>query len=501
MQTFWNQITQVVGAFIPNLIGALIILVIGLIIAWIVSAVVRGLLRRTKLDDRIAGWITGDEADGKPMEVENVVGRVAFWLVMLFVLIAFFEALGLTIITQPLNRLLNTIFEYIPQILGAAVLLLLAWIIASAVRWLAVRGLGALKLDKRLGDSAGVEEERMPVTKSIGDALYWLVFLLFLPAVLTALNLQGLLVPVQGMVDKVLTFLPNLFAAALLLLIGWFVARLVQRIVTNLLSAAGLDRLSGRVGLESAIGGQTLSGLVGLIVYILILIPVIVAALNALQLQALTQPATNMLNDFLGALPNIFAAGLLLVITYIVARLVAALVSTLLTGVGFNTILMRLGLTKAEPGTGQRTPSDMVGYLVLVVIMLFAAIEAAGLVGFTELATLLTGLTVFVWQVVLGLVILAIGLWLGNLAGKAIETGVSVNARLLATVARVAIWVLAGAMALNQMGLGSEIVNLAFGLTLGGVAVAVALAFGLGGRELAGRELEKWRRSLESDQS
>ena len=237
MQAFWNQITQVVGGFIPNLVGALIILIIGVIIAWVLSAITRGLLRRTTIDDRIARWITGDKDKEKPMDVEDGAGKAVFWLVMLFVLIAFFQALGLTIITEPLNRLLSAIFAYIPRILGAGVLLLLAWIIASAVRWLTVRGLGALNLDKRLGDSTGVEEEPIPVTKSIGDALYWLVFLLFLPAVLTALNLQGLLGPVQGMVDTVLGFLPNLFAAGLLLLVGWFVAKLVQRIVTNLLAA------------------------------------------------------------------------------------------------------------------------------------------------------------------------------------------------------------------------------------------------------------------------
>ena len=118
MQNIWTEITQVVGAFIPNLVGALIILVIGLIIAWIVSAVVRAILRRTTLDDRIARWISGEEDKEKPMEVEEPVGKVVFWLIMIFVLIAFFEALGLTAITQPLNRLLNTIFAYIPQILG-----------------------------------------------------------------------------------------------------------------------------------------------------------------------------------------------------------------------------------------------------------------------------------------------------------------------------------------------------------------------------------------------
>jgi len=502
MQGISNQITQVVGAFIPSLVGALIILVVGLIVAWIVSLVVRAILRRTTLDDRIARWISGEEDEKKPMGVEDTVGKVVFWLVMIFVLIAFFEALGLTIITQPLNRLLNAIFEYIPQLLGAAVLLLLAWVIASAVRWLTVRGLGTLNLDKRVGDSAGVEEERMPVTKSIGDALYWLIFLLFLPAILTALNLQGLLIPVQDMVDTLLGFLPNLFAAGLLLLVGWFAAKLVQRIVTNLLVAAGLDRLSERVKLKSAIGGQSLSGLIGLLVYVLILIPIVIASLNALQLEALTAPASNMLNEFLGALPNIFGAALLLIITYVVARLVAALITTLLAGVGFDAVLVRIGLAKAEPAEGRRTPSEAVGYLVLVVIMLFASIEAARLIGFAELATLLSGLTVFVWQVVLGLVIFGIGLWLGNLAGKAIETGsASVNAKVLATVARVAIWVLAGAMALNQMGLGSEIVNLAFGLTLAGIAIAVALAFGLGGRELAARELENWRQSIKSDES
>jgi hypothetical protein len=218
-------------------------------------------------------------------------------------------------------------------------------------------------------------------------------------------------------------------------------------------------------------------------------------------LEALTAPASNMLDEFLGALPNIFAAALLLIITYVIARLVAALVATLLAGVGFDTVLVRIGLAKEQPGEGQRSPSEAVGYLVLVVVMLFASIEAAALVGFGELATLLTGLTVFLWRVVLGLVIFGIGLWLGNLAGNAIEAGESANARLLALVARVAIWLFAGAMALSQLGLGSDIVNLAFGLTVGAIAVAVALAFGLGGRELAGHELEKWRGTLESDDS
>ena len=120
------------------------------------------------------------------------------------------------------------------------------------------------------------------------------------------------------MLGQVFAYLPNIVAAGLILVVGWFVARIVRRIVTGLLAAAGVDRLSERVGLGAALGRQTLSGLLGLLVYILILVPVLISALNALQIEAVTRPATNMLNTFLAAIPNIFAAAVVLAISYVV---------------------------------------------------------------------------------------------------------------------------------------------------------------------------------------
>jgi hypothetical protein len=72
------------------------------------------------------------------------------------------------------------------------------------------------------------------------------------------------------------------------------------------------------------------------------------------------------------------------------------------------------------------------------------------------------------------------------------------QAKLLATAARIATIVLAGAMALRQMGLANDIVNLAFGLLIGAIAIAVAIAFGFGGREVAGRELAEWVASMKT---
>lgn len=500
MQVILDQITQLVGVDIPNLIGALAILIIGWLVALVVSAIVRRALRRTTLDNRLARWIVGEEK-AEAIKVERWIAKGVYYLILLFVLIAFFQTLGLTIITEPLNQLLTQVFQYAPLLLWAGLWLLIAWIVASALKLAVSRVLSAAKIDERLGSLAGLEEEgRVPLAQTLGDAVYWLVFLLFLPAVLDALGLEGLLGPVQGMTNKVLGFLPNIFAAGLILVVGWFIARIVQRIVTNLLAAIGADRLSEQVGLATILGKQRLSGLLGLVVYVLILIPVLIATLNALALEAITRPAANMLNTILGVLPAIFAASLVVTIAYVVGRVVAGLVTNLLTDAGFNAILARLGLGK-EPAEGERTPSEIVGYLVLVAIMLFAAVEASRLLGFVLLADLVTQFTVFAGQVILGLIIFAIGLYLANLTSKTVLASGAAQAELLALAARVSILVLAGAMALRQMGLANEIINLAFGLLLGAIAVAVALAFGLGGREIAARELEEWLQSVKSKES
>jgi hypothetical protein len=501
-------------AFLPSLVAAVLLLIVGYIVARMVSALVKRLLRKTGLDDRLARSL-----GGTGLASEGAVASGVFWLIMLFVLIGFFQTLQLAAVSTPLGLLLAEVLAFVPRLLGAALLLLLAWVVASVLKRVVTGILGGMGIDRRLermtgeepaedaayrrtgpssqaatapGSRASSEPARTSIAETLGDVVYWLVFLLFLPAILGALNLGGILEPVQVMVTRILAYLPNVVAAGLILLIGWFVARIVRRIVTGLLAAAGVDRLGERVGLSQVLGRQTLSGLVGLLAYIFILVPVLISALSALQIEAVTQPATNMLDTFLATIPNIFAAAVVLAIAYIVGRLVSGLVANLLAGIGFDTVPARLGLTSGTPTVGRRSPSEIVGTLVLVAVMLFATVEAFRLLHFTALAELLAELVVLGGQVILGLLVLAIGAYLANLAADLIRSSGTPNASLLALVARVAILVLAGAMALRQMGIANEIVNLAFGLLLGALAVAAALAFGLGGREVAGRELDEW---------
>ena len=297
--------------------------------------------------------------------------------------------------------------------------------------------------------------------------------------------------PIQGLTDQVLSFLPNLFAAGLIFAVGWLVARLVQRVVTNLLAAAGADGLLERLKIE-AMGNSKLSSLIGLVVYVFILVPVVISSLNALRLDAITEPASAMLGSVLDAVPAVFAAVLLLLLAYAAGKLVSSLLTSVLSGAGFDGILSKFGLERAEP-SGGRSLSEIAGSLALVTIMVFASVEAASMMRMDSLSEVLTGLIEFGGQVLPGLVVFGVGLWLSGLAATSVRDSGVGQADTLAIAARVSILALAGAMALRQMGLGERIIELAFGLTLGAVAVALALAFGLGSRELAAEQVRRWR--------
>ncbi len=486
-------IASVSGDFL-NFLAALLILVGGWLLALIVAALVRRGLRRTDLDERLAQAITGEE-DGGRLDLEKWIARIVFWVILIFAIVGFLQKVNLTAVAGPLEGILNQVTTFIPSLISALVLLLVAWAIASFIKFLIIRLAKQFKLDEKLTKTAELDdEESVSISETLATAAYWLIFLFFLPGILSALKLEGLVAPVQDMVGTMLAAVPNFFGAVLILLIGWFIARILRQVVSNLLKVAGADTLGARIGLT---GAQSLSKLIGTIVYALVLISTITAALGELGIEAISGPATSMLNAVMEAVPAIFGAVLLLALAYMVARLVGNLVASLLAGVGFNALPEKLGL-KTQAAEGQRTPAELVGYLVVVAVMLFATTEAANLLGFGILAEMIANFTAFGGQVLLALLIVAIGVYLANLARSVILSTGGEGATFTANLARTGILVFVGAMGLRQMGIADEIVNLAFGIMLGAIGVAAALAFGLGGKDIAAREVEKWLETMKT---
>jgi hypothetical protein len=493
MEASGQALLAMLQLWVPRIIGALLILLAGWIVAKLLAVVTRKLLRWVKLDERVGKGLEG--AGEKPLSLEGVITKAVYYLVIFIAVLAALNALGLTEITTMFTAMLTQVFAYLPRVVYALILAVIAWLVARFLRAVVTRLLQGVGADKRVAEPAGVEQA--PVSTAIGEAVYWLVWLLFLPMILSVLGLVGILLPIQAMLTGLLAFLPNLLAAALILIVGLFVARILQRIVASALHAFGADALSDRVGLSRYLGKPNLSGLLGYVVYIIVFIPVVIAALNATGLTYLAQPLSDMLKQVLAAIPKIFVAIVVLGITYMVARVIADLVARLLANAGFDKLVARisLGEISEEPKT---SPSKIVGYLILVVIMLFAALAAAGLLGWTAMVAMLGAFIAFLAKLLLGLIILVVGIYLANLAGKVIlSTGLE-QKRVLALLARVAIIVFAVAMALDQIGLANDIVNMAFGLLLAGAALAAALAFGLGGQNVAKYQLVRWYKNAEA---
>jgi len=482
--TMLESMQNTLGDILPGILGALAILVGGWIVALIVRALVRKGLGSLRTNERI------ESVTGNKLDIQRGVATGAYYIILLMALIGFFNALNLNLVAGPLQGLVDQIFAYAPKLIAASVLILIAWILATVLRKLATKALAATSLDEKLSAEAGVR----PVSQSLGNVVYWLLILLFLPAILGALGLEGLLAPVQGMVDTIVGLVPNIFAAAVLGLVGWFVAKLLRDLVTNLLAAAGADRLGQRAGLQ---GNMSLSRLIGLVVYIFVFVPALIAALDALKIEAISDPATSMLGSFMAAIPNIFAAAVILAVAWFVAGFVASLLTSLLAGVGLDDMPAKIGLGGLF--SGRFTASQLVGKIVVFFAMVFAAVEAANRLGFTQVSELVATFIEFGGQVLLGAVIIAVGLWIGNLAHTAIRGFDTANAAFFAGLARYAILGLVFAMGLRAMGIADDIVNMAFTLTLGAVAVAIALAFGLGGREAAGKQMDHWMGRLRGE--
>ncbi len=526
-----QQLQGQLGVDIWSFVKALLILIVGWIIAAIVKGVVKKILNSTSIDNRIAAAVTGQRG-GESFPIESWIATLCFWLIMLFVIIAALNTLNLQAVSGPLNTLLDQITGFIPKILGAAFLLGIAWVVATVVKTIVTRGLGALNIEQRLGLTSS-DTGDFSLTDTLGNALYWLIFLLFLPAILNALELNGTLEPVQGMLNEILALLPNILGAIIIAAVFWFVATIVKRIVTNLLAATGVDNIGRKVGLGRTTGSQSLSSIIGTVVFVLILIPGIISALQQLQISAISEPATEMLNQVLDLVPKLFAAAIVLAFFYFAGQFVSEFVTNILTNIGFNNLFQWLGISSTTAGAGtdfppsgsqpldrpvelglaseqptriqtgpsvsSKTPSELVGLICLVAIMLVATLTAVNILGIPALEDVFRIILAIAGQVLIGVVVFAIGLYLANFAYKMIVASGTTQSRLLAQSARVAIITLVGAMALNRMGIAPNIVNLAFGLILGGIAVAIALAFGLGGREVAREELKSWVNSFKNN--
>ena len=206
------------------------------------------------------------------------------------------------------------------------------------------------------------------------------------------------------------------------------------------------------------------------------------------RLQASFAQLSELVPSLLGAIGIIFGG-------YLVARLASRLFAALLRMVKFNELLTRGGVTQALDRSGQHfNPAKIAGNLVFWLVMLVVIMTAASLFQLESLASVTGELVSSIPSVIAAIVIIIVGIVLGSFVSGLILASASgiTGASTLARVGRGGVIMLAIFMALQEIGVATDIVTLAFGILFGAIALALALAFGLGNRDLAGEVTREW---------
>lgn len=482
MNPMYTSFNGYLGGPIGSIIGAILIFIIGWLVALGVAALVRGVLSKVNLNQRM------NSSTGKTYDLEGIISKVVFWFIFVIAISGALSQLNLNSISAPFANMVNQVLAFIPNLIGAIALGVIGWVVATVARTAINAALAKTSMDERLSAKAGVK----PMSSTIADMVYWFILLVVLTMVLGQLELNGLFAPLTNMVDKIFNFIPNILIAGVVFIVGYIIAKIVRGIVTNLVSTFNVQELATKAGLNEQ---NSLPNIAGSLAFLVVIIPTIIAALNALKVEVIARPATNMLNKIMEALPNIFMAIAILVVTFYVVRMVANIIKGLLENTQVNQLPAKVGL---QDTMGNQKISDLVGHAIIFFAMLFAAIAAADLLGFVAISGIITMFIAFGANIILGAIVLFIGFWLANVIAGVVERSEQ-GSQFLANIVRVLIMGLVLAMGLKAMGIADSIVNLAFGLTLGAVAVAFALSFGLGGQEAAARFLRKMQDKMDRE--
>jgi hypothetical protein len=374
-----------------------------------------------------------------------------------------------------LNDLTGSLSGYLPNTIAAIAILIIGWLIAGFLK----RLIG--KLMKRTGVDDKLNAGKMPLSKFVAKLVYFLIMIFVFMLALSKLGMTSVLDPVKNLLNSFLTYVPNIVGAGLVGYIGYMLATIISELVG--LSGDTIQNLVPKFKLPENID---LVNILKKVVFIFIFIPLLITALNILNMEAISEPATEMLSQFFNAIPRIIVAVIILILFVVGGKFIASLITDLLESFKLNSLLDKM---KLKGLSSKANISKAIGNIAFFFIVLFGLMTAIEKLEFSKLTEILNTIVGVSGNILFGLVILIVGNWLGGIAHDSVAK--NGNNKFVASIIRVCVLAIFLAMGLKTMGIGDEIINMAFGITLGTVAITIALSFGLGGRAAAGKQMER----------
>ncbi|MBV7411402.1 mechanosensitive ion channel [Dermabacteraceae bacterium TAE3-ERU27] len=357
----------------------------------------------------------------------------------------------------------------------AVLILLVTWIIATVLKSAIV------KLSERVAFLNRTDGNGQALGTTLGTIASLVVWLFGLMALMDLFGQHNALAPIRAMLESFLGYLPRLIGAGIILFVGVMVAKIVRTLIETAMGAASVDQrlatvMSGKKGTDAK--PFPLTNLVASFVFVMIVLVVAIAAVETLEIEAISVPLTAMLTTVFDMIPAIVTAAVLFTAGALLGGFLGNFAESAIAATGVDGKVNSLGLL--PQGTNL---SKLVAIVIHAVLVVLFAIMAFDVLNLPQVSAILNDVLSLTGQVLFGAVIIALGV----VVAKFLTTLVS------GPVKPVLYWgviVLFSAMGLKFMGIADSIVNLAFGAAVIGVAAAAALAYGLGGREAAARSLE-----------
>lgn len=395
-----------------------------------------------------------------------------------------------------LLNVVNSFLALLPSFVVAVFLLLLAWLVATIAKSLVIKLLKKIKAEKFTKKIGIADEKTGSSLDFLGKLVFIIVFLLFLPAVLDKLGMNVVSTPISAMVSKFLNYIPNIIAAAIILSVGIFVVSTIRQLLIPLLKKIKVDKIQEKAGISPE-EGTAISSVISYVVYVVLLIPVIISALQVLNISAISVPAIAMLNSVMMYLPNIFIAIAIIIVGILIAKIVGRLLAEILSSVGTDKLIHKF-ITAEGSKLKSMSLSKVVGEIVKYVIIMLFVVEALNALKLEVLRYIGESIISYMPSAISAIIILGVTILVGNWIENLILKNYP-NAKVSALTAKIIIFVLAVFMALTQLGIATSIVNAAFILILGAVAIAFAVSFGIGGREFAANTLKKLESKMKKE--
>jgi len=353
------------------------------------------------------------------------------------------------------DNLSTSVGDFLPNTIAAILILIIGWFVAGFIKRLSTKLIKKTGVDNKLGS------QKVQLSKLVGKLIYFFIMIFVFLLALEKLGMTGVLDPVKNLLNGFTNYIPNIVGAGLVGYIGYMLATIVSELVG--LSGDTIQSLVPKLKLPENID---LVNILKKLVFIFIFIPLLITALNILKMEAISEPATQMLQQFFNAIPKILVAVIIMI---------------------FFVVSSKTDIPK------------VIGNIAFFFIVLFGLMTAIEKLEFARLTEVLNSIIGISGNILFGLVILMIGNWIATVAHN--NMAKNKNNTFIASIVRICIIAIFLAMGLKMMGIGDDIINLAFGITLGTVAVTIALSFGLGGREAAGKQMHRILEKFNSDKS